>query len=82
MFPFTPKRELGGRGGAEGRGRKEILSVNMEEKGKKNETGLVEVSQKDANTQGGIFKGTPQDPIIHERTGISETSPFHWPEIR
>lgn len=43
----------------------------MEEKGKKIETGLVEVSQKDANTQGGIFKETPQDPITHERAGIS-----------
>lgn len=71
MFPFTPK--TGVRGMVRQPEKRDYLPKWKEKEGKANRTGE---SQKDANAQGRIFKGTPQDPLSHERTGISETATF------
>lgn len=79
MFPFTPKTGVG-RVGREPEKRDYLLKWK-EKEGKANRSGE---SQKGANAQGRIFKGTPQDPLSHERTGISETATFSlaWNQSR
>lgn len=71
MFPLTPKKGVGGVGiEAE---KRDYLPKWKKKEGKANRTGG---SQKDANTQGRIFKGTPQHRLSPEITDISETATF------
>lgn len=69
-FPFTPKEGTERQGETE-RPKRHCLQKQKEEKA--NRTGRT---QQDVNMQGWIFKGTPQDALSHETSGIRKIASF------